>query len=124
METMDANVFDAIVIGGGPGGYTAAIRLSQLGKRVLCVERESFGGVCLNWGCIPSKALITAAALVETIRTAGPTGIRAGEPTVDFAATQAWKDGIVEKLTTNVASLVRSNGGTILHGTARLAAAD
>jgi len=117
---MDAKVFDAVVIGGGPGGYTAAIRLAQLGKSVLCVERESFGGVCLNWGCIPSKALITAAGMLEKIRGADAMGITSGEPRIDFARTQAWKDGIVEKLTTNVASLVRSNGGTIVHGAARM----
>ncbi|HEX8696725.1 MAG TPA: dihydrolipoyl dehydrogenase [Longimicrobium sp.] len=117
---MEAKSYDVIVIGGGPAGYTAAIRLGQLGKRVLCVEKESYGGVCLNWGCIPSKALITAAALVEKIRHAETMGIRAGEPTIDFAATQVWKDGIVEKLTTNVASLIRSNGGELARGTARL----
>ena len=93
---MQATEHDAIVIGGGPGGYTAAIRLAQLGKRTLCVEKESFGGVCLNWGCIPSKALITAAGTFDRIREAGAMGISAGEPTIDFAATQRWKAGIVQ----------------------------
>jgi dihydrolipoyl dehydrogenase len=111
--------YDAIVIGGGPGGYTAAIRLAQLGKRVLCVERESLGGVCLNWGCIPSKALITAAALVDRVREAAVMGISA-EPRIDFGATQRWKAGIVERLTTNVGTLIRGNGGTVAFGTARL----
>ena len=118
---MDAKHYDAIVIGGGPGGYTAAIRLAQLGRRTLCIEKESFGGVCLNWGCIPSKALITAAATADRIRHASVMGIEAGEPRVDFAATQRWKAGIVEKLTTNVATLIRSNGGEAILGTARLA---
>lgn len=117
---MDAKTFDAIVIGGGPGGYTAAIRLAQLGKRVLCVEKESMGGVCLNWGCIPSKALITAAATFDGIREAGTMGISAGEPAIDFAKTQAWKEGIVERLTSNVGALIRSNGGETRMGTARL----
>jgi dihydrolipoyl dehydrogenase len=117
---MNAKEFDAIVIGGGPGGYTAAIRLAQLGKRTLAVEKESWGGVCLNWGCIPSKALIHAAGLVEKIRRAEAMGIRVGEPSIDFAATQAWKDGIVERLTTNVATLIRGNGGETVRGTARL----
>ena len=117
---MDAKEYDAIVIGGGPGGYTAAIRLAQLGKRTLCVEKESFGGVCLNWGCIPSKALITAAALVDRIREAGAMGIRAGEPTIDFAATQRWKAGIVERLTSNVGTLIRGNGGETMLGSARI----
>ena len=117
---MDAKEYDAIVIGGGPGGYTAAIRLAQLGKRTLCVEKESFGGVCLNWGCIPSKALIHAAATLDRIREAGAMGISAGEPTIDFAATQRWKAGIVERLTTNVGTLIRGNGGETAYGTARI----
>jgi dihydrolipoamide dehydrogenase len=117
---MEAKSYDAIVIGGGPGGYTAAIRLAQLGKRTLCVEKESWGGVCLNWGCIPSKALIHAAATVEKIRHVDAMGIAAGEPAIDFARTQAWKDGIVVKLTSNVASLIRSNGGELVKGAARL----
>jgi len=117
---MDAKEYDAIVIGGGPGGYTAAIRLAQLGKRTLCIEKESYGGVCLNWGCIPSKALIHASATLDRIREAGAMGIAAGEPTIDFAATQRWKAGIVERLTTNVGTLIRGNGGETVYGTARL----
>jgi dihydrolipoamide dehydrogenase len=117
---MDATHYDAIVIGGGPGGYTAAIRLSQLGRRTLTVERESLGGVCLNWGCIPSKALISTASLVERMRHAGEMGIGGLEPTVDFARTQAWKDGIVSKLTGSVGTLIRGNGGDVVMGTARL----
>ena len=114
------DTYDAIVVGGGPGGYTAAIRLAQLGKRTLCVERESLGGVCLNWGCIPSKALITAASTLESIRHAGAMGIAAGEPEIDFAATQRWKDGIVERLTGSVGTLIRANGGDTVAGDARL----
>ncbi len=117
---MDANEYDAVVIGGGPAGYTAAIRLGQLGVRTLVVERENIGGVCLNWGCIPSKALISAAGLVERIRHADTMGIRAGEPEIDFAATQRWKAGIVQRLTGSVATLVRNAGGDIAAGTARL----
>jgi dihydrolipoamide dehydrogenase len=112
--------YDAIVVGGGPGGYTAAIRLAQLGKRTLCVERESLGGVCLNWGCIPSKALITAAATMERIRHAGAMGITAGEPAIDFAATQRWKGGIVERLTGSIGTLIRANGGDTVAGDACL----
>ena len=89
------NSYDAVVIGGGPAGYTAAIRLAQLGKSVVCVEKEAFGGVCLNWGCIPTKALIHAAGTMERIRAADALGIVVGSPTIDFARTQAWKDGIV-----------------------------
>lgn len=118
---MEAKVYDVVVIGGGPGGYTASIRLAQLGKSVLCVERENLGGVCLNWGCIPSKALITAAGLVERIREAEAIGIRAGTPEVDFVRTQEWKEGIVARLTGGVGTLIRGNGGEVAYGTARIA---
>jgi dihydrolipoamide dehydrogenase len=117
---MNASEYDAIVIGGGPAGYTAAIRLGQLGVRTLVVERENVGGVCLNWGCIPSKALISAAGLVEKIRNAGTMGIRIGTPEIDFAATQQWKAGIVQRLTGSVATLIRNAGGDIAAGSARL----
>lgn len=117
---MEASGFDVIVIGGGPAGYTAAIRLGQLGMRALVMERESLGGVCLNWGCIPSKALITAAATVEKIRKAGEMGIGVSAPTVDFARTQEWKAGIVARLTGSVGTLIRGNGGETVMGTARL----
>jgi dihydrolipoamide dehydrogenase len=121
---MSASEYDAIVIGGGPAGYTAAIRLGQLGVRTLVVERENVGGVCLNWGCIPSKALISAAGLVEKIRHAGTMGIRVAEPEIDFAATQRWKAGIVQRLTGSVATLIRGAGGEIAEGTARLTGPD
>ncbi len=117
---MEGNSHDAIVVGGGPGGYTAAIRLAQLGRRTLVVEKDSLGGVCLNWGCIPSKALISAAATVDRIRRAGEMGIDAGEPAIDMVRTQAWKAGIVERLTGSVGSLIRANGGEVANGTARL----
>jgi dihydrolipoamide dehydrogenase len=121
---MNASEYDAIVIGGGPGGYTAAIRLGQLGVRTLVVEKESVGGVCLNWGCIPSKALISAAGMMEKMRHADVMGIRVAEPTIDFAATQQWKAGIVQRLTGSVATLIRGNGGEIAAGTARLISPD
>ena len=115
--------FDAIVIGGGPGGYVSAIRLGQLGLKTLVVEKEYMGGVCLNWGCIPSKALIYATGLVEKMKHAQTMGITAGDIKVDVAQMQAWKDGISKKLTSGVTSLVKSAGGTIVMGTARLTGA-
>jgi dihydrolipoamide dehydrogenase len=117
---MSASKYDAIVIGGGPAGYTAAIRLGQLGVRTLVVEKENVGGVCLNWGCIPSKALISAAGMMEKMRHVHVMGIRAAAPEIDFAATQQWKAGIVQRLTGSVATLIRGNGGDIVNGTARL----
>jgi dihydrolipoamide dehydrogenase len=118
---MANKVYDAIVIGGGPGGYPAAIRLGQLGQKTLLVEKEYMGGVCLNWGCIPSKALIAASGLYERIRHAEKMGIRAQGVTVDLAAMMDWKDGIVKKLTNGVAQLVKGSGGEIVMGTGRLA---
>ena len=80
-----AKDYEAIVIGGGPGGYVAAIRLGQLGVKTLCVEKEAMGGVCLNWGCIPSKALIAAANLANKVRNAGHMGITVKDLEVDVA---------------------------------------
>lgn len=115
--------YDAIVVGGGPGGYVAAIRLGQLGQQVLVVEKEYMGGVCLNWGCIPSKALIAAAGLAEKIKHADQIGISVKDLNVDVTKMQAWKATIVQKLTTNVASLVKANGGSIVMGKAKLTGA-
>ncbi|MCK6519790.1 FAD-dependent oxidoreductase, partial [Myxococcota bacterium] len=77
--------FDLVVVGAGPGGYVGAIRAAQLGQKVAVVEEDRPGGVCLNWGCIPSKALLTGAELVETLRAHGPTfGVVAGELRLDY----------------------------------------
>ena len=77
--------YDIVVIGGGPAGYAGAIRAAQLGKRVLCVERDKLGGICLNWGCIPTKALLTNAHLVELIKNHGKAFGYSGQATWDFA---------------------------------------
>lgn len=116
-----AKTYDAIVIGGGPGGYVAAIRLAQLKQKTLVIEKDSWGGVCLNWGCIPSKALIAASNFVERARTQSATmGITVSGVSVDAAKMQDWKNGIVKKLTTGVQGLLRGNGAEMLKGTARL----
>jgi len=117
---MANKTYEAIVIGGGPGGYAAAIRLGQLGVKTLCVEQEAMGGVCLNWGCIPSKALIAASNLVERIQHATEIGISVSQLSVDVAKMQEWKDGIVKKLTSGVSGLVKGNGSDIVMGTAVL----
>ncbi len=112
--------YDAIVIGGGPGGYVAGIRCAQLGLKTLVVEKESLGGVCLNWGCIPSKALIAAANFVEKAKhNAGTMGITIQGIAVDASKMQAWKNGIVKKLTGGVATLLKGNGAEHMAGTAR-----
>jgi dihydrolipoamide dehydrogenase len=112
--------FDAIVIGGGPGGYPCAIRLGQLKLKVLVVEKEYMGGVCLNWGCIPSKALIAASGLYERLQHAEKMGITAQGLTIDVGKMQDWKEGIVKKLTSGVSQLVKGSGGEIVMGTARV----
>ena len=100
---------DVLVIGGGPGGYPAAIRAAQLGKSVLLAERHKLGGECLNYGCIPSKALITASNLVAAIARGKDWGIDAGTPRVDVAKLQAWKASVVDKLVSGVAQLCKGN---------------
>jgi dihydrolipoamide dehydrogenase len=110
-----------LVIGGGPGGYIAAIRLGQLGRPTLLVEKDQLGGECLNRGCIPSKALIHVASLFEAIRTEGPdVGIRTtGEIQFDLSVAHRWKESVVAKERQGVASLLKSAGVTVLPGTAR-----
>lgn len=116
-----AERYDVAVIGAGPGGYPAAIRLGQLGKKVVIVEKGDVGGVCLNWGCIPSKAVIHAAELRSEMQHAADFGIGSGgEVPVDVAKLRAWKQGIIKKLHGGIASLFKANGVTHLRGTATL----
>lgn len=107
------------VIGGGPGGYVAAIRAAQLGKKVLLVEKSFLGGTCLNIGCIPSKALISAAGLVAKMQQAAKMGITVSGVSVDMKKTQEWKSGVVQKLTSGVGQLCKGNGVEVLMGEAR-----
>ncbi|ARJ50838.1 dihydrolipoyl dehydrogenase [Staphylococcus lutrae] len=110
---------DTIVIGSGPGGYVAAIRASQLGQKVVIVEKEKIGGVCLNVGCIPSKALITAGKNFIKTKTDNPFGISYGEATIDFGQLQQWKnDKVVGQLTKGVQGLLKKNKVEIVYGTA------
>ncbi|MBI1730352.1 dihydrolipoyl dehydrogenase [Candidatus Acetothermia bacterium] len=108
---------DLLVIGGGIGGYVAAIRASQLGKEVTLVEKAELGGICLNHGCIPSKALITAASLYHRMPRLAEMGISA-KATIDAGKLQAWKEGISEKLSTGVGQLCKSNGVQVIPGSA------
>jgi dihydrolipoamide dehydrogenase len=111
---------DAVVIGSGPGGYVCGIRLGQLGVKTVVVERDQPGGVCLNVGCIPSKALIHAAKTYEKIgKSAADMGIQvSAPPTVDMKKMQAWKGGIVNKLTSGVRQLLKSAGSELVFGSA------
>jgi dihydrolipoamide dehydrogenase len=103
---------DVAVLGGGPGGYTAAIRAAQLGARVVCIEKDAtLGGTCLNVGCIPTKAWVqTAHALKEAEESFAKLGVVVGEATLDFAASNVWKAGVVKQLTGGVAGLLKANG--------------
>ncbi len=118
---MSEQNYDAVVIGAGPGGYPAAIRLGQLKVKTAIVEREYMGGVCLNVGCIPSKAVIHAAKTFDKMSHAGDIGIGiTGKPTLDMKKLQAWKGGVVSKLTSGVRTLLKGNGVEVIDGTARL----
>ena len=119
---METKQYDALVIGAGPGGYACAIRAAQLGLKAAVVEKAAVGGVCLNVGCIPSKALINAAKTFEKTKQAEVMGIMVESAHLDFAKTIAWKDGIVKKLTGGVAQLIKGNGAETIQGTATLKA--
>jgi dihydrolipoamide dehydrogenase len=109
---------DTLVIGAGPGGYVAAIRAAQLGQKVTIVEKATLGGVCLNVGCIPSKALIAAGHRYETAKHSEDIGIIAENVKVDFSKVQAWKAGVVKKLTGGVEGLLKGNKVDIVRGEA------
>lgn len=120
-----ANEVDVLVVGGGPGGYVAAIRAAQLGRKVTLVDKSELGGVCLNRGCIPSKALITAADRVLQLKDSAHMGIRVdGEITVDLPEMMNWKDGVVKKLTKGVATLLKGNKVEVIKGEAYFSGTD
>ena len=112
-------MYDLIVIGTGPGGYHAAIRAAQLGLKVAAVEAGAVGGVCLNVGCIPTKALLHAAETLENAKKAAEFGLVFAEPERDLAKMGKWRDKIVKKLTGGVAGLLKSNGVELVKGFAK-----
>ncbi|MGK0485449.1 MAG: dihydrolipoamide dehydrogenase [Myxococcota bacterium] len=108
---------DVVVLGAGPGGYTAAFRASDLGKNVVLVERyDTLGGVCLNVGCIPSKALLHLAEVMTEVRTLGAHGVEFGEPTLDLDKIRAFKDSVVTKLTGGLSGLAKRRKVTVVQG--------
>ena len=113
--------FDLIVIGAGPGGYPAAIRAAQLGASVALVEREQLGGTCLNWGCIPTKALIAAADTFAKIKHAEQFGINVKSATVDYAVMSGHKNKVVGQLRSGIGALLTGNGVKTFTGTAAFA---
>jgi dihydrolipoyl dehydrogenase len=112
---------DVAVLGGGPGGYSAAIRAGQLGAKVACIEKEpELGGTCLRVGCVPTKAWVqTAFALKEAEEHFAKFGVQVGEAKLDFAAANEWKAGVVQQMTSGVASLFKANGVEWVKGTGR-----
>ena len=117
---MAEKTYDAIVIGGGPGGYPCAIRLGQLKQKVLCIEKDEVGGVCLNWGCVPSKAIIATSHTYEKVKTGAAYGLMVDNARIDANKMQDWKEGIVKKLTGGVRTLFKGNGVELLYGEARV----
>lgn len=118
-DTQKAKV---VIIGAGPGGYVAAIRAAQLGSGVVLVEKQLLGGTCLNWGCIPTKALLACAEALETIRDAEEYGIKVGEPVPDLKAMVERKAKISEQLRNGIAQLLKANKVEFVKGAARLTA--
>jgi dihydrolipoamide dehydrogenase len=113
---------DAVVIGAGPGGYHAAIRLGQLGKNVVCIDRDEVGGVCLNWGCIPTKALLHVGEITRQIDHAAEIGITVGKAKIDRAGVASFKDKAVKANVGGVQSLFKTNGVTFAYGDASFGA--
>ncbi|MBI4425478.1 MAG: dihydrolipoyl dehydrogenase [Elusimicrobia bacterium] len=109
-----------LIIGAGPGGYVAGIKLGQLGKKALLVDRDALGGECLNYGCIPSKAMISAAGIVHKARKAREIGVEAPELRVDMAKVQAWRANVIRGLNRGIGALSKANGVEVRMGEARL----
>src|SRR5262249_41891271 len=118
---MPENSFDLIVLGGGPGGYVAAIRAAQLGMKVALVESAHLGGICLNWGCIPTKALLRSSEIHHLMKHASEFGITAKEISFDFKKIIARSRGVASQLSKGVAHLMKKNKITVFDGHARIA---
>src|SRR6478752_1074174 len=112
--------YDVIVIGSGPGGYPAAIRASQLGFKTAIIERESLGGICLNWGCIPTKALIKSAQVYDYMKHSASYGLSATDVKQDFGAVIKRSRGVADKMSKGVAFLMRKNKIDVINGFAKL----
>ena len=112
--------FDLVVLGGGSGGYAAALRASQLGLSVALIERDKLGGTCLHRGCIPTKALLHAGEIADNAREAHSFGVKAEFHAMDMAGVNAYKDGVISKLHKGLQGLVKSRNVTYIEGEGRL----
>src|SRR5262245_34839228 len=117
---MDEERFDIAVIGGGPGGYVAAIRAAQLGLKAALVERDRLGGICLNWGCIPTKALLRAAELYHAMQRAEEFGLACDNPRFDLARVVSRSRDVAAKVSNGIAYLMRKHKIAVIEGSARL----
>ncbi|MCK9245250.1 MAG: FAD-dependent oxidoreductase, partial [Candidatus Marinimicrobia bacterium] len=115
--------FDLIVIGSGPGGYVAAIRAAQLGMNVAVVEKAELGGICLNWGCIPTKALIKNAEVWQNLRSLGDFGITISQPELDFEKVVRRSRDVAARLSKGIEFLFRKNKITVVKGAGKLVSA-
>src|SRR4030081_407368 len=102
--------FDIVIVGSGPGGYVAAIRAAQLGFKTAVIERDRVGGRCLNYACIPAKAVLRVADVLSEVRDAGDFGIKVGEPEIDYGGVSARRKKVISTLTGGVAGLFKKNG--------------
>src|SRR5215469_10659516 len=118
---MAENSFDLIVVGGGPGGYVAAIRAAQLGMKTALVEREHLGGICLNWGCIPTKALLRSAEIFHILCHLDQYGFSVKDISYDTSKIIARSRAVAEQLSNGVAYLLKKNKVEVLDGHGRLA---
>ena len=112
--------FDVVVLGAGPGGYVAAIRAAQLGLKTAIIEKDSVGGVCLNWGCIPSKSLLRNAEVLNLVNNAEEFGITFENLTYDFSKAISRSREVVDKLTSGVRYLLNKNQVQLIEGTGKL----
>src|SRR5664280_3472292 len=119
---MAENSYDCVVIGSGPGGYVAAIRAAQLGKRTAVIERDKIGGRCLNYACIPAKAVLRSADLLTEIREAEDFGLKVAGVEVDYGGVQARREKVVATLTSGVSGLFKKNAIDVIEGDAALTA--
>ncbi|MEY2586436.1 MAG: dihydrolipoyl dehydrogenase, partial [Bacteroidota bacterium] len=113
--------YDILVLGSGPGGYPAAIRASQLGFKVAIIEKESLGGVCLNWGCIPTKALLKSAQVYDYMKHSADYGIKASNVEHDFSAVVKRSRGVADKMSKGVQFLMKKNKIDVIMGYGKIA---
>ena len=117
---MTDHTFDLVILGGGSGGYAAALRAAELGSTVALIEKDKVGGTCLHRGCIPTKALLHAGEVADTARDSGDFGILAEFKGVDMAAVNKYKDGVVSRLFKGLTGLIKGRGITVIEGEGRL----